>query len=200
MKVLKYVFFLVTLGIGKADLITQARQELSSSPHIANPLSPAPSQRALFEQQSRAIETIGKYGNADDVELLIPYLDYPGPGFYIFSPSESGYESEKTSWPAFGAITRIPHSTEQLYAYALNKNNPIDYRLTVLDILQFVAPDSYIECVNKIKESESGNSKLLVYIQLIPAWRFHGMVHHEALDDWLKKVKMRNEQKAPSNP
>jgi len=202
MKALKYTFFLLTFALGKADSITQARQELSPSLHIEHlgtPAIPRSFNNALFEQQIQAIDTIGKYGNADDVEILIPYLDYPGPGAFFFSPAESGDEYEKT-WPAFGAIARIPHSTEQLYAYALNKNNPIDYRLTVLNMLRYVAPDNFKDCVDKIKETESGNTKLIAYLPLISALQFRGIIHQQALDNWLKDLTMRKDQKPSSNP
>jgi len=204
MKVWIFTFFLLTLGLGKADSITQARQELSPSLHIEHlgtPAIPRSFNNALFEQQIQAIDTIGKYGNADDVEILIPYLDYPGPGAFFFSPAESGDEYKKT-WPAFGAIARIPHSTEQLYAYALNKNNPIDYRLTVLSMLRYVAPDAFKNCINKIEAAESDNTKLGVYLRLIqdPKMQFSGIIHHEELDEWQQEIKMRNEHKASSNP
>jgi len=202
MKVWIFTFFLLTLGLGKADTITQARQALLSSLHIAGmPKPPRNYDHALFERQTQAIETVGKYGNADDVELLIPYLDYPGPGAFVESPAETG-EAEKTNWPAFGAIARIPHSTEQLYAYALDKNNPIDYRLTVLNMLRYVAPDSFKDCTNKIEATEADNTKLIQYIRFIQEYEleFRGIIHHEALDNRLKDLKMGKEQKAPSNP
>ena len=180
------------LPVGAIDTPDKARQELLPTRHIDNIeiQSTLPTfNNELFQAQVEAIQLLGKVGDADDIKLLIPFLDYPGEGAYnYFGVIPPDLEYIKLHWPAFAAISGIPRSTEALMIYGADKNNPVDYRLTVFLMLKYLSPDTFTQCIDEVREKEAANTQLLEYIDLLQKrqYIFRGIVHHAILDHALE--------------
>jgi hypothetical protein len=188
MKILLLTSALAMWVVGAVDTAPQARALLLPTRHIENIASIYGTPQfdgKLFESQLEAIVLLGKVGDSSDVERLIPYLDYPGEGAY--GPGTTArltLETIENHWPAFAAIAKIPHSAEVLVAYAINDKNDLDYRLTVLLVLQYIAPSAFDRCIETMRKNKDANARFLKYADLIQhnKYNFMGLVSHRGFD------------------
>lgn len=98
----------------------------------------------LFDAQMNALWQIVGSKDASLIPLLIPYLNYAIPVTSsiqlgsLFTPPPPDLTTLCSRWPVISVFVRMPNSATALKDYVMDRENPIDYRLTALDVLGYL--------------------------------------------------------------
>lgn len=117
----------------------------------------------LYESQMRAIDLLGKARLPGTARYLIPYLDYSttdyhGDSFNGRLPSPEVIDQTRKYWPTFSALLDLPDSSSVLAQYALNRENPVNFRFSCFCVLRYLDKNQCIVTGNALTK-EFGNSK-----------------------------------------
>ena len=105
--------------------------------------------------------------------ILLPYLNYCTSGFEgSLMHADFGALGQKTNvtlriWPALAALVEIPGSGQVLASYALDKENPVKYRIEALAALKYVDMQKFRETADKMSNEFPKADFIGEYIQLI---------------------------------
>ena len=180
MKLISSLFLLVVLSVPQSiDSLSLARKVLAPENHIANFqdvfVMPDKTKSQLFNDQIQAINLLAKSGTAKDIGLLIPYLDYPGSGAYQGTKGFQSMDTIKSEWPALGAILDIPNSEEAIASYVMDEKNPLNYRLTALQVLKYKDAKMFGALVEQLEAAVAPNLGAMDFLNYIKAPYAHFM-------------------------
>jgi len=96
----------------------------------------------LFEKQISALNILRNAKINGIAELVVPFLNYNSNeyafmGGYDQAPHPS-LEQTRNQWPAFSALIELPGAAKALSNCALDKNEPLDFRVAALAALRYI--------------------------------------------------------------